>query len=157
MSQEKVEVVRRFNEGHESDDIIPVLSAAVERLGPEPEPATVLAVWADDPSWRHAHADIEWDVSATGAVGSSANGPVEVAAWWADWLDTRESYVYRVVEYRDLGEWVLAAADVSARGRNGIPVEMRIFQISSVRDGKIDACRAFLTEPEALEAAGLRG
>jgi ketosteroid isomerase-like protein len=33
---------------------------------------------------------------------------------------------------------------------------MRTFQIFRVRDGKIAAMRAFLSEQQALEAAGLR-
>jgi ketosteroid isomerase-like protein len=156
MSEENVEVVRRFNEGYDGEDVIPALRAAVERFVPEPDRATVLAAWADDPSWRHVHPEIDWDVSGAGAFGTAVKGPVEVAAWWVDWLETWESYVYRVVEYRALGDWVLVPSDVSARGRTGIPVEMRIFQIFSVRDGKVDACRVFLTEPEALEAAALR-
>jgi hypothetical protein len=70
---------------------------------------------------------IEWDVASTGPVGATASGPVQVARWWADWIETWESYVYRMVEYRDLGEWILAPTDVRARGRGGIPVEMRVF------------------------------
>ena len=155
MSQENVEIVRRFNEPHDGEDIIPLLRAGVELVGPDPEPEAVLAFWAEDPGWRYVHPEIEWDVAATGPVGATASGPVEVARWWADWSETWESYVYRMVEYRDLGDWVLAPADVRAKGRGGIPVEMRTFQIFRVSDGKISTMRAFLSEQEALEAAGL--
>jgi hypothetical protein len=60
-----------------------------------------------------------------------------------------------MVEYRDLGDWVLAPTEIRARGAGGIPVEMRVFQLFGVRDGKVSALRAFLSEREALEAAGL--
>jgi ketosteroid isomerase-like protein len=59
------------------------------------------------------------------------------------------------VEYRDLGEFVLAQAAVEARGPGDVPVEMTVFQLWSVRDGKVAACRVFTSESEALEAAGL--
>jgi ketosteroid isomerase-like protein len=75
--------------------------------------------------------------------------------WWADWAETWDSYVYRISEYRDLGDWVLTLTDVRARGRGGIPVEMRTFELWQPRDGKIARYRAFLTEQEALEAVGL--
>jgi ketosteroid isomerase-like protein len=156
MSRENVEIVRRFNEPHDGEDIIPLLRAGIDQVGPDPEPEAVLAFWADDPGWRYAHPEIEWDIAATGPVGMTASGPIEVARWWRDWSETWESYVDRMVEYRDLGEWVLAPTDVRAKGRGGIRVEMRAFQIFRVRDGKIAAMRAFLIEREALEAAGLR-
>ena len=41
MSQENVEIVRRFNEAHDGEDIIPLLRAGVERVGADPEPADV--------------------------------------------------------------------------------------------------------------------
>jgi ketosteroid isomerase-like protein len=62
--------------------------------------------------------------------------------------------VFRVSEYRDLGEWVLTVIDVRARGRGGIPVEMRVFELYRVRDGKVAVFRAYLSEHAALEAAG---
>jgi ketosteroid isomerase-like protein len=58
-------------------------------------------------------------------------------------------------EYRDLGEWVLAPVDVSAQGRGGIPVEVRVFEMYRVRDGKIAAYRSFLSEQDALEAVNV--
>jgi hypothetical protein len=155
MSQENVEIVRGFNQPREGDDLVPVIREALEQLGPDPTAEAVLALWDEDPGWRYAHPDIEWDISATGAVGSAIHGPLEVAAWWADWVDVWDSYIYRMLAYRDLGDWVLTPTQLRAHGRDGITVEMEIFQIWRVRDGKIAVLRAFLTEPEALEAAGL--
>jgi hypothetical protein len=146
-----MEVVRRFLDGYEAEDVIPALRRAVERLDPEPEAEAVLALWAEDPSYRHVHPEVEW--SAGGAVGTTARGAAGVSAWWSEWLETWESYVYRTVELRDVGEWVLATTDLTAEGRGGIPVEMRIFQLFHVRDGKVDVCRVFFSETEAVEAA----
>ena len=73
---------------------------------------------------------------------------------WVTWTEVWESYVYRVIEYRDLGEWVLTPIDVRAIGRNGIPVELRAFEIRSVRDGMIAVTKVFGSEREALEPPG---
>jgi hypothetical protein len=132
-----------------------LIRESLERFGPDPQPEAVLAEWRDDPGWQYGHPEIEWDVRATGAFGTVAHGPREVALWWADWVEAWDSYVYRISEYRDLGDWVLTPTDVKARGRGGIPVEMRVFQLWQVRDGKVAALRAFLSEREALEAVGL--
>jgi ketosteroid isomerase-like protein len=156
MSLEDVEVVRGLNEPYEGEDVAPIIRESVDRFGPDPDPDTVLAEWAKDPAWCHIHPDIEWDMTGAGAVGVTANGPREVALFWADWIEAWKSYVYRVVEYRDLGDWVLTPVDVRASGPEGIPVEMRLFQVWRVRDGKVAAQRAFLSEQAALEAAGLR-
>jgi hypothetical protein len=79
-----------------------------------------------------------------------------VARYWADWVPDWESYVYRVEEYRDLGNWVLTQADVKAVARGGLPLQMRVFQVWQVSGGMVTVCRAFLSEAEALEAVGLR-
>ncbi len=155
MSQENVEVVRRFNEPYEGQDIMPVIREAIGRLGPDPQVGAVLALWAEDPGWKQVHPDIEWDMSAVGMGVAPARGPREVVAWLVDWVEGWESYIYRVVEYRDLGDWVLTQTDLRARGRGGIPVEMHTFVLWRVRDGKIAVYRVFPSEAEALEAAGL--
>jgi ketosteroid isomerase-like protein len=59
-----------------------------------------------------------------------------------------------MVQYRDLGDSVLTIADVEAVAR-GLPVEMKSFQVWAVRDGKVSAMRAFLSEQQALNAVGL--
>jgi|SRR5690349_15236594 len=155
MSQENVDLVRQQMQPYDGVDVMPAIRASLERFGPDPQPEVVLAQWAEDPAWRHMHPEIEWDVTATGAFGTVVRGPREVALWWADWVEAWESYAYQVREYRDLGEWVLTASDIRARGRGGIPVEMRTFELRQVRDGKVARYRGFLSEAEALESAGL--
>jgi ketosteroid isomerase-like protein len=155
MSQENVELVRRHLDPHEGEDFVPVLSEAVDGLGPEPEPDAVLALWAEDPSFRHLNQEVVWEIAIGGPLDVEATGPIEILRWWAEWLEVWGSYVYRAVEYRDLGEWVLTPVEVRATGRDGIPVEMRTFEIRRVREGKIAVCRVFGTEQKALEAAGL--
>lgn len=134
-----------------------MIREVVERLGPDPPPAALRAHWEQEPFWQHVHSDIEWDTSATGALGTVARGMEEVNDWWRGWVQAWESYVFRSIgEYRDLGEWVLAPVDVRAQGRGGIPVNERIFELYRLRDGKIASYRSFLSEQDALEAVGLR-
>jgi ketosteroid isomerase-like protein len=154
VSQENVEVVRRLNAPYEEQDLVPPMREGIERLAPDYDPDAVRATWADDPSFRHLHPDIEWDATATG-TSAVARGARELALWWADWVEVWDSYTYRQLEYRDLGDWVLARADVKARGRAGIAVQMRTFQLYRVREGKVAVCRVFLSEKEALKAVGL--
>ena len=63
-----------------------------------------------------------------------------------------ESYVFRMVEIREVDGWILTPP-TCARGRDGIELEMRVFQLWRVRDGKVVIIRTFLTEQEALVAA----
>ena len=156
MSEENVELVRRHLEPYDGKDFVPVFREAVDRLGPAPEPHAVLDLWAEDPSLRYLHPEYVHEMPWGGPLPRRATGPTELHRLWAtDWVDAWESYVYRVVEYRDLGQWVLTPVDVRATGRGGIPVEMRTFEIRTVRDGKIAEARVFGTEAEALEAARL--
>jgi len=157
MSEDHVEVVRRFYASAEGENLVPRMRETVERLGPDPQTEAVLAFWAEDPTWKHVHPDVEWDTSGSGGA-PAARGAKEVVALWTDWLEALESYVFRPTEYRDLGDWVLVETEArarGARGRGGIPVEMRVFEIYQVRDGKIAVYRSFLSKQEALEAAGL--
>jgi ketosteroid isomerase-like protein len=156
MSQESVEVVRRARAPADGKDLVAQFRETVQRLGPDPQREAVLALSAEDPFLRHVHPDIEWDTSATGSIGTVARGLEEVVHWWQGWVQAWESYVFRSTgEYRDLGEWVLAPVDVTAQGRGGIPVEVRVFELYRVRDGKIAAYRSFLSEQQPLAACGL--
>jgi hypothetical protein len=116
MSQENVELVGRFHALRSGENLVPLIGEIVEQLGPDPQPDAILAFWAQDPSWRHVHPDIEWHASAAGE-GRVARGAIEVAGWWREGIEVWESYVFRPLEYRDLGDWVLAAVEAQARGR----------------------------------------
>ena len=154
MAGADVDVVRAAVTAHEGRD----LAAFIRELlaGIDPDDAAELerrvADWAaEDPMIEHFAPDIAWDVTAIG-VGS-AGGLPELAAWYRDWMGLWESYVYRVGEIREVDGWILTPTDVRARGRDGIELEMRVFQLWRMRDGKVVVMRAFLTEQEALAAA----
>jgi ketosteroid isomerase-like protein len=154
VSQENVEVVRRFLATDEGEDVVPRIRAAVRQLGPDFAPDAVLAFWAEDPAMKHVHPDVEWHSTVTG-LSAATHGPSDVTRWLVAWSQAWESLVNRVAGYRDLGEWVLVSMDTQARGRDGIALEMRRFHLYSVRDGKVATFQSFGTEQDALKAVGL--
>ena len=149
-----MEIVRRFHPPGESPDLVPGVREFVKRVGPDFQREAVLAYYAHDPVLQHIHPDIECDASL-GGLSAVARGARELALWMSDWMEMWQSYVHCVLEYRDLGDWVLVPVDVRARGLTGVPVEMRVFQILQVRDSKVAVFRSFRTEQKALEAVGL--
>ncbi len=152
MSRESVEAVRRFNDPHEGTDTMALIRDALANFGPDPDPRVVLSWWEQDPGWRHVHPEVEWDTTAVPGLGTRVKGPIEVTEWWREWTDAWQSYVYRTIEYRDVGDSVFTATAIEASGPGGIPVEMTVFQLWRVRDGKVAACRVFMSESDALEA-----
>jgi hypothetical protein len=151
VSQETVEVVRRVLAPYDGRDMLPAIRSGLERLGPDPQPEAVLAVWAEDPGSRYMHPNIEWDPPE--ALGmSTAYGPLGVVGWWAEWVEVWQSYVYRILEYRDLGDWVMTPQHIRAVGRDGMPLEMKNAQLWQVRDGQVARVRVFFSEEETLDA-----
>jgi hypothetical protein len=155
VSRENVETVRRFITPYDGRDVMPTLRAGIERLGPDPQQDAVLALWAEDPSWQHVHPEIEWSADM-GLMAHTASGPREVLMWWKEWVEVWQSYIITTVELRDLEDWVLNVSDIHARGRQGIDVEMRVFELARIRDGRIAIYRTgFRSERAALKAVGL--
>ena len=154
MSQENVEIVRLATEPHDGEDLVPVIREFVEGVADWSDTDAVVAAMANEANARHLHPNVEFDTSGQGVLGV-AHGLYEVAAGWREWVELWESYAYEMREYRDLGDWVLTVNDARARGRGGIPVEARVFQIWKVRDGKVVIVRLFTSESDALKAVGL--
>ena len=154
MSQKDMEIVRLATEPHNGEDMVPVIREFLAGVVDWSDTDAVVAAMANEANGRHLHSEVEWDNSGQGLLGV-AHGLYEVATGWREWVEVWESYVYEMREYRDLGDWVFTVNDVRALGRGGIPVEMRSFQVWQVRDDKIVIVRTFLSEAEALKAAGL--
>ncbi len=140
MSRRDVEIVRSYNEPYDGQDLAALIRDDTGML--------------DLPITRHLQNDVVWDVSGTGAAFfGEVRGLEALEQYWVDWAGLWESYVYRVTEYRDLGDCVLTVADTHVRGRDGMDLDMRVFQIWRVREDKIAVMRAFLSEEDALDAA----
>jgi ketosteroid isomerase-like protein len=151
--EQPVEIVRRFNEAYDGTDIIPTLRGLLARHGDDPAADEILAIWAEDPCWRHAHPEIEVDTSGLGVAGRPLQGPNDIWSWWHDWTEVWQTYTSRVADYRELGDSVMTVSDIDATGPDGIPVRMRVFIVWTVRGDKVTSSRAFVSEAEAIAAA----
>jgi ketosteroid isomerase-like protein len=133
MSQEDVDTVREaveaFNRGE--------LDAALERM----------------------HPDVEWHTPDAFPDAGTYRGREAVREFWQAWRETFRGLRLHVEECVSVGEHhVLATFRVSGEGAgSGVGVESpAVFQLGEIRDRQVIWVGMFLTEREALEAAGLR-
>ena len=131
MSQENVKIVGRMYDAYARADFDTALSC----LDPEIE----FSQPADEPG---------------GGTYHGHRGVIEAfASWTAPWDD----YMVEVENLRDCGDHVLAQTRHRARGKgSGIDVEHVIFQVWTLRNGKVVRATMYYDEAEALEAVGLR-
>jgi ketosteroid isomerase-like protein len=60
------------------------------------------------------------------------------------------------IEFRDFGERVLVSCDWHVHGRgSGVQFDTRVFLLFTMRSGKVIRAEGFLSEQDALQAAGL--
>jgi ketosteroid isomerase-like protein len=131
MSQENVEIVRRFYEGWNRGD----LSAALQDF----------------------HADGEVDSSQSRGPEQGVYRGVEAAGRFAQqWLDLFDEVRIEPKEFIDTDEYVVVPNVVTARGRDAIEVAARNTQVFTLRDGTIVRMRLYQERAEALAAVGLR-
>jgi ketosteroid isomerase-like protein len=126
MSRKNVEVVRSFTEAYLRGDHVGALS--------------------------YLASDVFYEVGQE----LPARRPDELLAMWKRWEAEWERIELIPEEYLDAGDQVMVAVRYSGRGRaSGIELEDRLFEVHTLRDGKIARKRDFKTRSEALEAAGL--
>jgi ketosteroid isomerase-like protein len=74
-----------------------------------------------------------------------------------EWFESFDEFFMTTTEYLDAGDEVVVSAVTPGRGKDsGAQVEMPVYLVIAVRNGKIARYREYLTKAEALEAAGLR-
>ena len=98
---------------------------------------------------------------ATGALVVSLEGDVRghdgVRRWYATVLDVFPDFTIEGVTVRDLGDLTLAAVGFRGHGSGSdTPFEMTLWSAAEWREGKCVWWGNYRTEPEALEAVGLR-
>jgi ketosteroid isomerase-like protein len=150
MSQENVEVVRRYYEAVQRAfaaywtnprSVSEALRAG--DLGPGAAELT-----------RYLDPNAEWRTALTGVT---YRGYDEMTVGFDEVVDTAQDYRVELQEVIDLGgDHVLAVAGVGMTGKaSDIDVDTTIFIAVSVRDGLITRMDEYLDRSEALEAAGL--
>jgi ketosteroid isomerase-like protein len=88
---------------------------------------------------------------------SSAQGHEAVRASTERWKSEWDDYELIPEGFVDLGDRVVATVRFRARGRaSGVEVDARLYDVYTLRDGKIVRMDQFTDRSEALEAAGLR-
>jgi ketosteroid isomerase-like protein len=124
MSQENVEIVRRFLVVDDLDEALKYADPAI--------------VWNPvEESWAQGH----------DAVRAST------ARWKGEWDD----YELIPEEFADVNDRVVVTVRFRARGRgSGVQVDARLYDVFTLRDGKIVRMDQFAERSEALEAVGFR-
>ena|SRR6476661_1247137 len=132
MSQENVEIVRRFADAIDRRDF----DAALKDVAPDCE--------FDNSSnlgeWRGVH-----------------RGHDQIRQMWQTFLEPWESSWSEIDEVIDAGDCVVICGTAHLRGRDGIEVTAKQNFVFTFRDGVVTHVAALSERAEALEAAGLRG
>ena len=150
MSQENVEIVRRYFEAMEGAFAAywqgPRSIADSLRAGEvSPEMADVMRYW---------HPNIEWKPAFTGIT---ARGWEDMARGVDQVLDAAQDSRVNASEVTDLSDsQVLAVLRLAMKGKtSGIDADATFFTIVTVEDGLIIRLDDYLERAEALEAVGL--
>jgi ketosteroid isomerase-like protein len=103
-----------------------------------------------------ADPEIEVEAALGGTFDGTYHGPAQAQLFLEDfWRNFEQSHT-DIEEYIPMGDSVVFAAHLRGQGKgSGAEVEMRNWQVCTVRDRKIVGYRMFTTKQEALEAAGL--
>jgi ketosteroid isomerase-like protein len=128
MSEENVEVVRRLFETYNQGDFDAALACLAR------------------------------DVVYETGQELPARGPDEVRAMWERWESDWEAIATETEEFIDAGDRVLVTVRYSGRGSgSGIDLDDRLFDVYTLRDGKVVHKAEFRERAVALAAAGLPG
>jgi ketosteroid isomerase-like protein len=150
MSQENVEVVRRYFEAVER--VLAAYGQGSLSFADSLRAGEVPPEMAD--AMRYWHPNIEW---RSALIGITTRGYEGTARGVDQLLDAAHDYRVNVPEVTDLGDsQVLAVLRAAMKGRaSEIDVNATIFSIVTVEDGLIIRMDEYLERAEALEAVGL--
>jgi uncharacterized protein len=104
------------------------------------------------------HPDIEWRTTPEVPFLGTYKGLDEFQRGMNEWTESFDDLTTEVEEMIDAGEHALVFHRMHGRGRDsGAEVDLAIWQVVSVRDGKLARMHDFMDRAEALEAAQLQG
>jgi ketosteroid isomerase-like protein len=96
-------------------------------------------------------------VTRIAAMEGGLHGHDGMRRWWENMFTAFPDYYFEVVDVRDLGDVTLASLRALGHGAGSdVPFEDLLWHASQWRRGQCVWWRAFETEAEALEGAGLR-
>jgi ketosteroid isomerase-like protein len=131
MSEENVETIRVAFAAYNRGDV----DAAVADFAPDCE---YIATGA---------------LPGAGRVSRGPEGYKQFVGWLRSEFDDARIDVHELVE---AGDEVLVSMTIRGRGRrSGVPTNWDIWQVWTLRDGKVVRGKGFMNREEALEAAGL--
>jgi len=100
--------------------------------------------------------DVEWDYVGAFPESATYHGPDAVQRFFAQWVGAFDDFGLEAEEFIDGGDHVLLRLRQWGRGKaTGAPVENRMWQVFTFREGRILHCRGYPEKAEALRAAGL--
>lgn len=104
-----------------------------------------------------AHPDFEAVVPPElSAEPDSYHGHDGIRRYFQTFQDAMDEIRFQPERFWDSGESVVAVVRITAKGRQtAIPVEQRIAQVWTVRDGKAIRVQTYASLAQALEAVGL--
>ena len=104
------------------------------------------------------HPDIEWRTTPEVPFLGTYKGLEEFQRGMNEWTESFDDLTTEVEEMIDAGEHALVFHRMHGRGRDsGAEVDLAIWQVVSVRDGKLVRMHDFMDRAEALAAAQLQG
>ena len=91
-----------------------------------------------------------------GAEGRVYRGHDGLRQWFADSMESFEELRTELIEFRDLGDRIVAFGHIHPRGREcGLELDTETGWVFTVRKGKFVRAEGFLSRTRAIEAAGL--
>ena len=100
----------------------------------------------------YADPEIVWNPTEESAARGHEAVRASLVRWKGEWDD----YELRPEEFEQLGDRVVVAVRMRGRGRaSGIEVDARLYDVYTLREGKIVRMDQFTERSEAHEAAGL--
>ena len=100
--------------------------------------------------------DVEWH-PATSVMDPVYRGPEGVRRWMTEFYETWDALVVEPEEFIDAGpDCMVVALRLRGRGRtSGIDVDMLLYEVFTIRAGKVVKRQAFRDKTRAFEVAGL--
>jgi uncharacterized protein len=104
---------------------------------------------------RYLHPEIEWRTTTEVPFLGTYNGIDEFLGGMAEWIEPFDEITTEVIETIDAGDRVVVGHRMRGRGRDsGVDVDLLLWQVVTVRDGKLARMHDYTSRQEALEAAG---